>query len=449
MFKPSGISIERSSKSRSCADRRGLTACGSAIRFLAVLLAVPFLLAAVNQRPPSNLRISAPIYVDGNLPSDCTDGNYSILTRNCTGHDGNAFKTLAKGLKAMHPSDTALIRAGIYNEAILNTIPSGNANTPTTVTNYAGETLTIRPPAGSYWPLRIYSRSYINVVASPRLSIVFDCSNEATGGEGILLGTNPPDSNDPDHITIDGVEVKNVPAMTGGTGGIIPGGYATYITIRNCSVHDISNTEFDHPIYCKADHCLIEKNECYNSYGEGIQVYSTGRTVDSVTIRNNVIHDVALAKRRGNGIILTGTNHLVYNNVIYNVGGGGADRSNNGIRAYSGSGHKIYNNTIYGVKDSGIAIYLGVSSVEVKNNIAFGYGDAAVKDQGVGTVATSNLAADPQFVNAILHNFHLQPSSAAIKAGINLGSVFSVDCDGGSRPGQGAAWDLGAYQYRP
>ena len=55
-------------------------------------------------------------YADGSLSSNCTSGNYSIANRNCTGSDGNAYKSLQDASNASAAGDTILVRsfAGIY-----------------------------------------------------------------------------------------------------------------------------------------------------------------------------------------------------------------------------------------------------------------------------------------------------------------------------------------------
>ena len=55
-------------------------------------------------------------YADGQLSSNCTSGNYSIAKRDCTGKDGNAYKSLQDASNASAPGDTILVRSfsGIY-----------------------------------------------------------------------------------------------------------------------------------------------------------------------------------------------------------------------------------------------------------------------------------------------------------------------------------------------
>ncbi len=54
---------------------------------------------------------------------------------------------------------------------------------------------------------------------------------------------------------------------------------------------------------------------------------------------------------------------------------------------------------------------------------------------------------DPKFVSEALLNFRLLTNSSLIDAGTNLTGIVATDYDGTSRP-QGAAWDIGAFEYQ-
>lgn len=130
----------------------------------------------------------------------------------------------------------------------------------------------------------------------------------------------------------------------------------------------------------------------------------------------------------------------------------------------------IYNNTFY--QNAYNEIKAGSTNSVIKNNLFIGYstnttGDTALAAALTGTDAnyndyynvttTSNsigggansITSDPLLVNPtavsfVATNFGLQSSSPAINAGTNTG--VTPDLAGVSRP-QGAAFDLGAYEY--
>ena len=54
---------------------------------------------------------------------------------------------------------------------------------------------------------------------------------------------------------------------------------------------------------------------------------------------------------------------------------------------------------------------------------------------------------DPMFVDPAKNDYHLQPNSPAINKGATM-TGFKTDKDGTVRP-QGAAWDMGAFEYSP
>jgi hypothetical protein len=62
--------------------------------------------------------------------------------------------------------------------------------------------------------------------------------------------------------------------------------------------------------------------------------------------------------------------------------------------------------------------------------------------------AGSNIVADPRFVNAGMHDLHVQPGSPAIDTAMPNIIPPSADFDGTSRP-QGPRSDIGALEYRP
>ncbi len=103
----------------------------------------------------------------------------------------------------------------------------------------------------------------------------------------------------------------------------------------------------------------------------------------------------------------------------------------------------IANNIFYQPTTAGVWFDGGGDGAIVSNNLTFG---GPVSVGGSGLVLSGNLNnTDPKFVNALGLDFHLQAGSPAINAGFTLPNVLN-DFEGVLRP-QGAAWDIGAYEF--
>lgn len=74
-----------------------------------------FILLVVTTVVHSATCFASNIYVDRELVSDCTGGNYCSSCRDCSGTDGNAYNTLQKALNNMSPGDTIILRGGTYS----------------------------------------------------------------------------------------------------------------------------------------------------------------------------------------------------------------------------------------------------------------------------------------------------------------------------------------------
>ena len=120
---------------------------------------------------------------------------------------------------------------------------------------------------------------------------------------------------------------------------------------------------------------------------------------------------------------------------------------NNGGFELDGTANvELYNNTIYnnnaGTDGPGIAIGVASNTI-IRNNIIY---QNSFSVGGSGTVADHNLVGvDPGFVSAAALDLHLWRTSPAIDAGVTIATI-TTDADRVVRP-QGAAYDIGAYEY--
>ena len=257
-----------------------------------------------------------------------------------------------------------------------------------------------------------------------------------------------------------------------------------------------------------SNHVWAGWNTIYNVAARGIQFHSspdngggssdpTGYNQFDLHIHDNVVHDTGL-----DGIgITTGDPSQgpieLYNNVLYRLGKGPAPPSGGGNYAAImlnnatnngpiGSGtEEVYNNTLYDNTDqvlqpaqNGYAGAITTQSgtwsspirVHIRNNIIYnepGVPYFAIQSNGdVSTTSplmygsnnlwygngapianpniTSNLTADPGFLDLQNFNFHLAPTSPAATAGVPVS--LAADHDGLPLP-QGAGYPIGAYAY--
>lgn len=150
------------------------------------------------------------------------------------------------------------------------------------------------------------------------------------------------------------------------------------------------------------------------------------------------------------------SNIELYQNVVWDAHGNGLEFWDELRESGSGQGEmtdiRIYNNVIYNTGGAGIRLQ-DVSRVEVVNNILALNGESAFTGNAVSTNTLSHnlflfqregeqpfgaeaVVGDPLFVDPPNGDFHLQPGSPAIDAGMDLGLPFA-----------GGAPDIGAFEY--
>ena len=316
----------------------------------------------------------------------------------------------------------------------------------------SGETVILRPGSGTFvLSIGSFAHSYITFE-----SLIFDAEGTDNAVAKITDGAR--------FIRIIGCEIKNS-ARSHGLLITNGNGNTSNIEVTNTSIHNNGNSWVGpisppHGIYVGTPNNVFDGCEIYfNNNGYGIHAY--GDNPSSNVIRNSSIH------HNQDGILLDGNDNLVFNNVLY---GHGID-----IRVSDGSGdaavgNKIYNNTCY---NSGSAIHVGASvpgvyaiATMIRNNICYRATDgeqqiqvfrdadgtvvennllrSAVLNLGTGSSLTTNVTANPMFINASGGDFHVLTGSPAIDGGKTLSEV-PYDRDRFSRP-RSNAHDIGAYE---
>ncbi|KKT13412.1 MAG: hypothetical protein UV94_C0033G0003, partial [Parcubacteria group bacterium GW2011_GWC1_43_30] len=371
--------------------------------------------------------------------------------------------TIGAGISCLVAGDTLYVRQGFYSDIRTISIPGGTSwSNPVMIKAYPGEIVTV--------PALVFDRGAQYIIID---NFVID--GISAQGEGIWIGDSA------NHIRIQNSEIKNTYASGIGlsTNGVRPSDNNEFINLK---IHDIGRaggcdpnipcppeSQVDQPpgygrahaLYISTANNVFDHLEIYNIGEYGFHVYAG--TPNNNVIKNSRVSNVGLNPTRrgwryGQGMTIYGSGNEVYNNIVFNNLGSGDDVVG-GIDISASTNSKIYNNIVYNNGPYPGGINMGGAGNMVKNNIVYqntGGDIVDVNGQGGTEVFSNNLctqvsakcavAGDPKFVNPASGDFHLQSTSPAINAGVNLGSPYDKDFDGVSRP-QGSAYDIGAYEY--
>src|SRR5262249_42252897 len=112
------------------------------------------------------------------------------------------------------------------------------------------------------------------------------------------------------NIIIDNCELEN-----SAINGMLVG--SNYNQILNSRIHDngLGSSGPGYGIYMVYGYNVINKNDIHHNGRYGIHLYTQNPGLTNNTITNNKIHDNT-QKANGSGIIVGGSNHLIYNNII-------------------------------------------------------------------------------------------------------------------------------------
>ena len=420
--------------------------------------------------------MSMTVHAQGNSYYVARKGN-----NNNPGTEARPFKTIARGLQALQPGDTLYNMKGTYKEEMRNNIPSGESwSRPVTVRAYPGHRVIIKPKRGAHRPISFTGNMHHIIIEG----LILDATNCLY--EVIKIGgVDDPNQPSPHHIRIINNEIRNAGKRVKPRGqykyftaGIFTTGNAPGIEYIGNRIHHNGVTDYDHGIYHRSSHGLIEGNVIYNNKGSGIKVGCGAEAVNNI-VRNNRVFDNNTAKgargkkKQGRGIgVYSGSGTLVYNNVVWGAHHSGIDVT------YGGNNARVFNNTVSINRGWGIIVGLGQgdqptsANTIVRNNIVYQQraDKAAIHDfRGINTIIENNLTfgrntdvsrssgssatirnnlvgVNPQFLNLGSNNFLLASNSPAIDAGIALSEVPN-DYNGVPRP-QGRGHDIGAFEYR-
>ncbi|RKY40671.1 MAG: hypothetical protein DRP81_09130, partial [Candidatus Omnitrophota bacterium] len=388
----------------------------------------------------------------------CPSGNFYFVDQNHPnasddnpGTEDLPWKTITHAVQAVQAGDIVYVRAGTYyikargdrGEPALNPANSGSPGNYIVIAAYNGEPVTITydpeisgPDGPHSGPLiGAYRKSYIKWEG---FKII-----ETTAG--YHRDTGPVVIACSDHIIVENCEIIGtyIPTLTNHDGIRIE--KAEHVTIRNCRIHGVKGDLWNSggiKLYYTKD-IIIEHNEIYDCTRGFYDKDSGVRNI----FRYNLVHDCDY------GFMYPGNaahseNGEVYQNIFYNCKEGA-----HLIDGGDDHGWKVYNNIFYGSERGilenlqgthGISnfynnIFSNVSSPYIVRrdiqtiadsdyNCFHNYSSFVIGWQSIGDLSDwqqqtgfgqHSIEADPLFTNPDFHNFHLQPSSPCLNAGID------------------------------
>lgn len=368
-------------------------------------------------------------------------------------------QTIVAGLACLAAGDTLYVRAGTYDEHLLNSQSQRQVAGGTSWANkvriaaYPGETVWMRPTSGSISAVIWFVTETSQYIELDGINL--DAS-AMTDIAGLVTGGTDPATQMAHHIRIQHAEIIRATTsggcLSGGcpeTDAILFGAHEVEGTIGsnealNLNIHGGASA-FGYGIYLSGPNNLVDGCNIHDTSSAGVQIYNGGGdSADHNIVRNTRIHDIATSGQgRGWGILIGGDHNQIYNNVIDGVTLSFTSTSA-GIYVYSGASNLVANNTVTANAMPGIVINGGQVGNVIQNNIAYLNTGGDYIDGGSGTTHDHNLeGTDPVFVNAGAFDFHLQTISPAKTSGVTVAGV-TTDHDGftyASPP------SIGAYQF--
>jgi len=357
--------------------------------FFVVILLLPSVVSAAN------------IYVDQQLGSDCTSGDYSIANRNCNGADGNAYDTVQEAINVVGAGDTIFMRGGTYNEHIV--MPGGKkgtANNPIIWRSYPGEWAILDGSSGS--GAVIYnSAAGLGSGQCPEYWIIrnFEITGGSAGGGGNEYGGGI-NLDTARHITFMYLYIHDNTGSSGmNDGGIVIQNEditAQYITVKYSLLQDTTCTNDGN---CRT----ISFFSDYNGYGDPPTNNFAGSRHDNEVAYNRVIGGVQ-------GISSKAWQVLTFD---HTAAGGDNPAS---YYQYEDRGDKIHHNIVTNV---GIGLELRQDFIQAYSNI-IEITSAPLGDELIGCIVAGGQE----------YNTDREPFYAVLYNNLCIGSDLTVEHQG-------------------
>ena len=238
-------------------------------------------------------------------------------------------------------------------------------------------------------------------------------------------------------------------------------------TLQNTTIHDVPTADlFDSNVHnCVFYNINYPVSDFDSSYHTNLAYTASGN--GNSFVYNNVFHDSQAGAQLYLEPCFANTNGKIYvfNNVIYNIGGGGggdilADSEGGG----AGCGAVfIFNNTLQGgslirylVRAAGSS-FIGAMTIQnnhfITDSNPFNFGAGGITPTTVNNVTQSTANATSQGYTATNGYSPVSQSCSTVAAGANLTPIgqASLDSDIRNTPRPSATdsnWDIGAYEYQ-
>jgi len=281
------------------------------------------------------------------------------------------FATAQHLVDSLQPGQTGCLRAGTYNEDV-EVSNGGNAGAPVTLTAYPGESAAI---VGRFWIAQ--GANYVTVTGL------------GLDGKNADNLPSPTVNSNNDTFSYDDVTDEHTAIcfnLGSDTYGVANNTLITHSRIHDCGILPAAN--HNHGIYIvDANYTRIEWNLIYDNADRGVQLYPNAQYT---TVDHNVIDS------NGEGIIFSGD------------GGEASDHAS------------VYDNLLTNAKirydaeswyPSGNPLGIGNS---LHDNCVWGGAEGTIDSSGGGFTALSNKIANPDYVDAANHDYHLKPGSPCL-----------------------------------
>jgi hypothetical protein len=233
--------------------------------------------------------------------------------------------------------------------------------------------------------------------------------------------------------------------------GILTVGTTTGIIVQNNYIHDIGGTMGDHGVYASSGANIVRYNHMKNILGYLISVTKAAHNTQ-------VYYNIAENCR---GLCNIGLHSdgvpegiLIENNTVVNSESRGVLYWGDGVH----TGTVVKNNIFFNsgvptfaaidVKDSGVGFTSDYNCFYTDSahfaSWLGSYSDSLTAWQTASGQDAHSVNSNPLFVSTPSPDFHLQPTSPCINAGVNVG--LTQDYDGKSVP-KGGTPDIGAFEY--